>query len=325
MPALFTLPQVVGLSATNQLLPGAKLYFRISGTSTPQNVYQDIDLTVPHANPVIADGAGVFAPIYLDPGLPSYRVILTDSADVTQPGYPIDNYPSNQSAGQTYRLAATAPELVFEQTNATSGNKKWRIRVASEQMRISLLNDAESIATDIAIIDRSGTTSDLINLLATQVQANNLEVTSSVAARKLVNTDRSNTTTLADDPELTVSVPVAGIYKIETVLNVIGQTGGSGGFRFRLDVTNGTTNALGGSGLEQVNVGTPAISDLATALGLITYAGPTTEILIRRTDFASLVPTGAMTLKLQWAQNTSDADVTRLGIGSLMSITRINT
>lgn len=176
MPALFTLPQVVGLSATNQLLPGAKLYFRISGTSTPQPTYQDIDLTVAHANPVVADGAGVFDPIYLDPSLPSYRVILADSADVTQPGYPIDNYPSNQSAGQTYRLRSTAPEIIFEQTNASAGNQKWRIRVASEQMRISLLNDAESVATDIAIIDRTGSTADLVDFLPTSLRHNAVDV-----------------------------------------------------------------------------------------------------------------------------------------------------
>lgn len=325
MPQLFTGPQFVALSALNTPLPGAKLTFTQTGTSTPQNVYQDLALTVPHANPVVANGAGVFAPIYLDPSLPSYRVLLTDSSNVTQPGYPIDDYPSNQNTGQTFRLKSTAPEIIFEQTNASAGNQKWRIRVASEQMRISLLNDAESVATDLAIFDRSGSTVDLINLLATQVQANSLEVDSSVAARKLVNTDRSSTTTLADDPELTVSVPVSGTYKIETILNVTGLTGGSGGFRYRFDVTNGTTNAIGGSGLEQINVGTPAVSSFGTPLGLIQYAGPLTEALIRRVDYATLVPVGAMTLKLQWAQNTSDADVTRLNIGSMFSITRINT
>jgi hypothetical protein len=324
MPALFTGPQFIALSALNTPLPGAKLTFTETGTSTPQNVYQDVGLTVPHANPVVANGAGVFDPIYLDPSLPNYRVLLTDSASVTQPGYPIDDYPSNQNTGQTFRLKSTAPELIFEETDASAGNQKWRVRVNAEQMRISLLNDAESVATDLAIIDRSGSTGDLINLLATQVQANSLEVLGSLAVSKAVSTDRSSTTTLADDPELTLSVPIAGLYRIETVLTVVGLTGGSGGFKFQLDVTNGTASSIGGSGLQQINAGAAAIADLGTALSLTSFAPAVTEALIRRVDFARLTPSGAMTLTLQWAQDTSNADVTRLLVGSMISINRIS-
>jgi hypothetical protein len=176
MPALFTGPQFVALSVLNTPLPGAKLTFTQTGSSTPQNVYQDLALTVPHANPVVANGAGVFDPIYLDPSLPNYRVLLTDSSNVTQPGYPIDDYPSNQNTGQTFRLKSAAPELIFEETDASAGNQKWRIRVNSEQLRISLLNDAESVATDLAIIDRTGTTADLINFLATALKNNSVDV-----------------------------------------------------------------------------------------------------------------------------------------------------
>jgi hypothetical protein len=321
MPALFTLPQVVGLSATNQLLPGAKLYFRQSGTSTPQNVYQDIDLTVPHANPVVADGSGVFDPIYLDPSLPSYRVILTDSADVTQPGYPIDNYPSNQNTGQTFRLKSASPEVIFEETDASAGNQKWRIRVASEQMRISLLNDAESVATDIAIIDRSGSTCDLINLLATQVQVNSLEALGSLAVKKSENTDRSSTTTLADDPHLTLSVPVSGLYRVDVFLVIIGLTGGSGGFKYKLEVANGTTNVVGASGIESINGATAIGFD--SSMSLASHVTIGVENYIQRTNYIQFTPSGAMTLKLQWAQDSSNADITRLSSNSLLAITRI--
>lgn len=178
MPALFSFPLAVALSSTNQLLPGAKLLFRQSGTSAPQPTYQDIALTVPHANPVVADAAGAFEPIYLDPSLPSYRVILTDSADVTQPGYPIDDYPSNQNAGQTYRLKAVAPELIFEETDAAAGNQKWRLRVNSQQLTIDLLNDAESVSTTIATFTRSGTTISAVNFAADVLQNNGKTVLS---------------------------------------------------------------------------------------------------------------------------------------------------
>lgn len=321
MPALFTSPRFVALSSTNALLPGARLYFRQTGTSTPQNTYQDEALTVPHANPVIADGAGVFAPIYLDPSLPFYRVILADSADVTQPGYPIDNVPSNQNTGQTFRLKSAAPELIFEETDASAGNQKWRIRVNSEQMRISLLNDAESIATDLVIIDRSGSTADLINLLATNVQANSLELPGSLAVKKTADTDRSSTTTLADDPHLTLSIPVSGLYRVDVFLVLVGPTGGFGGFRYQLVPVNGTYGSVGASGVESIN-SVNAIS-FDGSMGLSAYGTLGTSSIIQRTNYIRFTPTGAMTLKLQWAQNTSDVSITRLSSNSLIAITRI--
>lgn len=61
-------------------LPGAKLEFFITGTSTPLAVFTDNALTVAHTNPVIADSAGRFAPIYLQDA--DYKVILKDAADV---------------------------------------------------------------------------------------------------------------------------------------------------------------------------------------------------------------------------------------------------
>lgn len=319
MPSLFTLPKQVPLSSGGALLPGAKLYFFQTGTSTPQNTYQDIALATPHANPVVADASGVFAPIYLDASLPDYRVRLTTSADVQL--WQIDDYPAAQDTGQVYRLVSTAPEIIFEQTGASANNKKWSIRASSEQLTISLLNDAESVRTDIATFDRSGTTSDLINLLATQVQVNSLEALGSLAVRKTANTDRSSTTTLADDPHLTLSVPVAGLYRVDVFLTIIGLTGGSGGFRYLLDVTNGTAGLIGASGIESIN-GVAAIS-FNDSMGLTSYVTLGAENYIQRTNYIRFTPSGAMTLTLQWAQDSSNADVTRLTDGSLLAITRI--
>lgn len=178
MPTLFTAPRFVALSTVNIPLPGAKLTFSATGTSNLQNTYQDEDLTVAHANPVIADGAGTFPKIYLDPSLPNYRVLLTDSANVTQPGYPIDDVPSNQNQAQTFRLASAAPELIFEETDAAANNGKWRLRVNSQQMTIDLLNDAESVSTTIATFTRSGTTITAVNFAADVLQNNSKTVLS---------------------------------------------------------------------------------------------------------------------------------------------------
>lgn len=100
MPDLFQLPQVTPLNM-GAVMPGAKLYFYRTNTSTPQNTYQDAALSTPHENPVVADADGVFAPIFLDPNLPDYRVTLKTSANATVSGYPVDDIPSLSSGGST--------------------------------------------------------------------------------------------------------------------------------------------------------------------------------------------------------------------------------
>ena len=68
-------------------LAGGKLYTYISGTSTPLSTYTDATLGTPNANPVVLDANGQAA-VWL--GTSTYRFTLKDSADVTQPGYPVD-------------------------------------------------------------------------------------------------------------------------------------------------------------------------------------------------------------------------------------------
>lgn len=59
---------------------GWKLNFYLSGTTTRQNTYSDSGLTVPNANPVIADANGRFGPIWLSDV--EYKCVLTDANDV---------------------------------------------------------------------------------------------------------------------------------------------------------------------------------------------------------------------------------------------------
>jgi hypothetical protein len=99
MPSLFNDPKPVAWASGGRPVPGARLYFYRAGTTTPQITYQDFARTAAHANPVLADGNGVFPPIYLDEALPDYRVLLTDSNDVPFPGYPVDPYPVETSGG----------------------------------------------------------------------------------------------------------------------------------------------------------------------------------------------------------------------------------
>jgi microcystin-dependent protein len=64
-------------------LSGGLLYFIEAGTtSTPQNAYQDADLTLPLPNPITLDQAGRIPQFYLADG--SIKIRLTDSAGVQQ-------------------------------------------------------------------------------------------------------------------------------------------------------------------------------------------------------------------------------------------------
>jgi len=170
MPQLFMLPHQVPLSSSAGLLAGAKLTFSATGSSTLQNTYSDIDLTTPNANPVVADANGVFSAIYLDPSLPHYRVKLTTSADVLI--YQQDNVPSNQNTSQQFRLKATTPELLFQETDASSDNSRWRIRVDGEQLLIQIGDDAESSWADVATLTRSGNTPQSLDFAGQYLRVN---------------------------------------------------------------------------------------------------------------------------------------------------------
>jgi hypothetical protein len=79
--SLFIPPVVRATDENNLILSGAKWYFYVSGTTTPASVYTTSGLTVAHANPVVANSGGSFAPIYLDPAV-SYRAVLKTAAGV---------------------------------------------------------------------------------------------------------------------------------------------------------------------------------------------------------------------------------------------------
>lgn len=80
MSTLFSLPKVVAIDSGGVPYAGAKLEFFLTGTATNTNTYTDSALATPHANPVVADANGVFAPIYLDPDI-TYKATLTQSDD----------------------------------------------------------------------------------------------------------------------------------------------------------------------------------------------------------------------------------------------------
>jgi len=169
---LFVLPKQIPLNS-GVVVPGAKATFSKTGTSTLQNTYTDILLATPHANPVVADSDGVFAPIYFDPAFVDYRLKLTDSSDVLI--YQTDDVPASQ-VGQSLTLKSASPFIDLIESDAAANNTSWRIQVNSEQLTLQVANDALAAFTNILTIDRTANTVDTIDLLPTTLKHNGLAV-----------------------------------------------------------------------------------------------------------------------------------------------------
>ena len=75
-------PHFQAQDSSGNPLAGALLYFYQAGTTTDLTVYQNSTAATPHAQPVVADAAGLFAPIYLS-GTDDYKIVLKTSAGVT--------------------------------------------------------------------------------------------------------------------------------------------------------------------------------------------------------------------------------------------------
>lgn len=80
--ARFPVPRAYAPSVTGAPLPGAKLYFYATGTTTPLDTYSDSARSQPNLNPVEADQGGNFGDIFLQDA--EYRVTLTDASGVEQ-------------------------------------------------------------------------------------------------------------------------------------------------------------------------------------------------------------------------------------------------
>lgn len=74
----YNVPYTTAFDSTGVVSPGAQLFFYQTNTSTPATTYSDVNLAFPNANPVVANGAGLFPSIFLSPSQ-VYKVILEDA------------------------------------------------------------------------------------------------------------------------------------------------------------------------------------------------------------------------------------------------------
>lgn len=146
--------------------------------------------------------------------------------------------------------------------------------------------------------------------------------------RKLNNTDRTATTTLADDPDLTVLLEANAQYYIEIDLWYAASTGSSG-IKTAWTVPAGVTGNRSALGMAStVSDATPAgvgrwgVHGYGTSVFYGDRQSSTNLALARETSYLT-TSTTAGTCALQWAQDTSDAGACRVAAGSLMRVTRL--
>lgn len=155
-----------------------------------------------------------------------------------------------------------------------------------------------------------------------------------LVAFKTTATSRDNTTTLAADPDLQLTLDKTAVYKIELQVMFRAEAGTSGnqGFNFAVGYSGSLAIEGRGMGYEIVNL-TPAVH--AGALGGLTMsAGPipggVAPIAAGAQDqdgfhITWLIETStAGTLSVNWAQAVSSADDTLVLSGSYMVATRLS-
>jgi len=110
-------PRFKALDSNGDVLSGGKVHTYEAGTTTPKTSYSDSAQTTPNANPVILSALGE-ADIHLDG---SYKILLTDSDDVTITGFPLDNI---QGAGVDPIVFSVVAALANIATGTTDGEMR---------------------------------------------------------------------------------------------------------------------------------------------------------------------------------------------------------
>lgn len=146
--------------------------------------------------------------------------------------------------------------------------------------------------------------------------------------QKLSNTDRTATTTLADDPDLAVSLAANARYWVEIEIWYAASTGSSG-IKTAWTVPAGVTGNRSAQGLADSVSST--VPEGAGRFGVHAYTTSvaygdrqsSTNLVVAKEYSMVTTASTAGTLALQWAQNVSDAAACRVAAGSLMRVTRL--
>ena len=166
-----------------------------------------------------------------------------------------------------------------------------------------------------------------------KLTAADLAAGQSIIVYKTANTDRASTTTLTDDPELTVTLAAGAVYIIEfylhyaainaaqfkTAWTVPSGATGARSVRGLASTVSDSSSAPTGGGAGSLRSG---IHNYTTVINYGTRDSGTNQVLAREETL--ITTSSAGTCAIQWAQVTSNATATRMAAGSWVRALRIS-
>lgn len=137
------------LDSNGNPISGAKLNTYETDLSTPKQTFTTAALSVANANPVVADSAGRFPPIYLSTG--AYGMIMTDASDNTietipSVSQPVDTDDLQDSDGYYRKLWDTTSKPFFQ-----IGNMRVWYDATNDRVRYKVGSDPTSETDGTAI------------------------------------------------------------------------------------------------------------------------------------------------------------------------------
>lgn len=211
---LFALPRQTPLTNSGALIPGAKAYFYLQGSTTPQTVYQNVNLTVAHTNPVVADGFGRFPMVFLNSEL-RYKVSITDASDVEI--YNDDDFQDLALTGNEILLQSGAPYIRFIETSAGADNGVWEIDADGEAFTLKIGDDALTTFTPFMTVNRTGMTVDSVEFASGALTLGGLGV-----ATQSAGTFSATPTGVSSPTAGTIAYAVAGSVVTLSVTLLVG-------------------------------------------------------------------------------------------------------
>jgi hypothetical protein len=158
------------------------------------------------------------------------------------------------------------------------------------------------------------------NSLLTQSNANTLYQTKSINRVKTANTSTSNNSTFAVDPHLQISNLPIGRWKVELSMQVYDNN--AAGFKWQVAGTSSNTVSTRARGLlfAGANQNWGVITSPLGGENASPWANATRVSIV----WFEINTTQAGSFNIEWAQNTSNAQVTTVNSGSYLQLTSLD-
>ena len=245
---------------------------------------------------------------------------------MTKPGPSVHRdlaYALRQQAKRTGEQTPTVRGADWRQATVTAVGTDGTVTADGIKCRCLASYQTPTVG-DVAVISQSSNGNWIaLNRLA----ASGTPLGATVYRSKAATLDRTSST-LLDDPDLTVQLDAGAVYKVEFTLHYAATD--TARFRTAWTVPSGTTGTRSAVGADQGQIlsvtssggtGRWGVHNFTTACIYGTRNDNTLQCYAQ--EESTLITTTAGTCALQWAQQTTNATASRLAQGSCMRVTRI--